>query len=101
MRKEHWPGETQLKDNIDDALRSYFDGFKAAAKADPDNPIFELWEDQGDIPVGWIVVIQTLGHDDENQSDVDGFVDISSTGMSRFTAAGLLSEAIDSGSFGE
>lgn len=88
MRKELWPGEAVFKDAIDLAVRNYVDASTRFARENPDADGFEEWEDHDDVPVGWVVLAQTLGIDDGE--DVDGIMDVTSTGMSRFTTIGML-----------
>lgn len=85
--RERWAGESQLKDGIDSALRAYFEGWQEYARSDPEA---EDWEDNGDIPVGWVCIIQTLGHNDEMNDDADGIVEVIAPGTSRYSALGLV-----------
>lgn len=92
MRAERFPGEHVLMDNIDLAVRAYFQSMTQALKAgeinDPRGDM-EDWEDHNDMVVGWVLGIQTLGHDNEIDDDVDGLFDVVSEGMSQYTALGV------------
>lgn len=90
MTRETFPGERELKAKIEAALGEYLDAWKAAASApDADEEVFGDWEDHGDIMVGWVVGIQTLGHDEGRVEDCDGLIDVLSDGMSQYTAIGV------------
>lgn len=88
-RKERWPGEQVFLDAIDQALQNYARAYlEAAPEYFPDAE--SEWPEYEGTPmvVGWIVGVQTLGTNTE-QDDVDAFIPVVSEGMSTFTATGM------------